>query len=122
MRPSGRKASRHGRLKVVTVVIVKGRLGSGFCSPTFTCAQAAADASMKSKPLANFIFISLDRSFWHCNRHGLAGPAFRDPDRVARGLDCRWCLEPFLDYRDAGLITMDRNHRDLAAAILGEKQ
>jgi hypothetical protein len=49
-------------------------------------------------------------SFRHGNRHCLASAAFRDPDRVARGLDCGWCLEAFLDYRDAGLIAIDSNH------------
>ena len=45
MRPSGRKASRQGSLKVATVVMVKGRLASGFCSPALTWAQAATDAA-----------------------------------------------------------------------------
>ena len=36
MRPSGRNASRQGSLKEATVVMVKGRLGSFFCSPTLT--------------------------------------------------------------------------------------
>ncbi len=36
MRPSGRKASRHGKVKVVTVVMLKGTLASGFCSPALT--------------------------------------------------------------------------------------
>ena len=35
MRPSGRKASRQGKVKVATVVMLKGRLASGFCSPAF---------------------------------------------------------------------------------------
>jgi hypothetical protein len=34
---------------------------------------------------------------------GFAGAAFGDPDRI----DCGWCLEPFLDDRDAGLIAID---------------
>ena len=59
MRPSGRKAIRQGSLKVATVVMVKGRLASGFCSPTLTWAQAAADARVKSNAaFANFIVIS----------------------------------------------------------------
>ena len=49
-------------------------------------------------------------SFRHRNRHCLASAAFRDPDRVARGLDCGWCLKAFLNYRDAGLIAFDSNH------------
>jgi uncharacterized protein YdhG (YjbR/CyaY superfamily) len=60
-------------------------------------------------------------SFRHRNRHCLAGAAFGDPDRVARGLDCGWCLESFLDYRDAGLIAIDSNNGNLAAAILGNE-
>jgi hypothetical protein len=32
-RTSGRKARRQGRLKVVTVVMLKGRLVADFCSP-----------------------------------------------------------------------------------------
>src|SRR5215469_3529028 len=59
MRTSGRKASRQGSSKVVTVVMVKGRLASGFCSPTLTWAQAPTDAKVKSNPaFANFIVIS----------------------------------------------------------------
>ena len=59
MRPSGRKARRQGRVKVVTVVMVKGRLASGFCSPALTWAHAAADARVSSNTaFANFIVIS----------------------------------------------------------------
>src|SRR5262249_44316571 len=59
MRPSGRKARRQGRVKVVTVVIVKGRLVSDFCSPALTWAQAAADARVSSNiAFANCIVIS----------------------------------------------------------------
>ena len=59
MRPSGRKASRHGSSKVLTVVMVKGRLASGFCSPTLTWARIAAAARVTSNAaFANFIVIS----------------------------------------------------------------
>src|SRR5579862_1481299 len=60
MRPSGRKAIRQGRLNVVTVVMLKGRLGSGFCLPILTWAQTAAEGNMRSNAaLANFIvFVS----------------------------------------------------------------
>jgi len=55
MRPSGRKASLQGSLKVATVVMVKGRLASGFCSPTLTWARAATDAMVRSTAaLAHF--------------------------------------------------------------------
>ncbi len=64
---------------------------------------------------------NLPLSFRHRNRHCLAGAAFGDPDRVARGLDCGWCLESFLDYRDAGLIAIDSNHGNLAVAILSKE-
>src|ERR1035437_2323420 len=60
MRPSGRNASRQGSSNVLTVVMVKGRLASGFCSPTLTWAQAATDTRVKSNgAFANFIVISL---------------------------------------------------------------
>src|ERR1700676_4841890 len=52
MRPWGRKASRHGSSNVVTVVMVKGRSGSGFCWPTLTCAQPVADARVKSNAVS----------------------------------------------------------------------
>jgi hypothetical protein len=68
-----------------------------------------------------FSHADLSLSFRHRNRHCLAGAAFGDPDRVARGLDCGWCLESFLDYRDAGLITIDSNNRNLAAAVLSNE-
>src|SRR5262249_32903440 len=56
MRPSGRNASRHGSLKVITVVMVNGTLASGFCSPILKCAQGAADAAVRSNTaFANFI-------------------------------------------------------------------
>ena len=57
MRPSGRKAIRHGRVKVVTVVMLKGTLASGFCSPALLCAQTAADINVSSNAVfARFIF------------------------------------------------------------------
>jgi hypothetical protein len=60
IRPSGKKASRQGSLKVATVVMLKGRLASGFCSPTLTWAQAATDTSVKSSgAFANLIVMSL---------------------------------------------------------------
>ena len=59
MRPSGRKAIRQGSSKVATVVILKGRVASGFCSPTLTWAQAAAAKVRSSAALANFIIILL---------------------------------------------------------------
>src|SRR5262245_27915992 len=58
MRPSGRKARRQGRVKVVTVVSVKGRIVSDFCSPALTWPQAAADARVSSNiAFANCIVI-----------------------------------------------------------------
>jgi len=60
MRPSGRNASRQGSLKVATVVMVKGTVASGFCSPTLTWAQAAGDTRVKSNAaFASFIVSSL---------------------------------------------------------------
>jgi hypothetical protein len=67
------------------------------------------------------LFTNLCLSFRHRNRHCLASAPFGDPDRVARGLDCGWCLESFFDYRDAGLIAIDSNHGNLAAAILSNE-
>src|SRR4029077_16039832 len=56
IRPSGRKARRQGRLKVVTVVMVKGRLPSAFCSPVFTWPHTAAEARVRSNTaFVNFI-------------------------------------------------------------------
>src|SRR5256885_16849025 len=58
MGPAGRKASRHGRVKVVTAVMLKGMLASGFCSPALLCAQTAADTKISSNAVfAKFIFI-----------------------------------------------------------------
>jgi hypothetical protein len=64
---------------------------------------------------------TISLSFRHRNRHCFAGAAFGDPDRIARGLDCGWCLEPFLDDRDAGLVAIDSNHGNLPAAILSKE-
>src|SRR5262249_4872561 len=56
MRPSGKNAIRHGSSKVATVVVLKGRLASGFVSPALTCAHAAIDPRVKSSAaFANFI-------------------------------------------------------------------
>src|SRR5437870_10080341 len=58
IRPSGRKARRQGRLKVVTVVMVKGRLASDFCSPALNWAQAAVAVRVSSNAaFASFIVI-----------------------------------------------------------------
>src|SRR5581483_7584886 len=60
MRPSGRKAIRQGSSKLATVVILKGRVASGFVSPALTWPQAATAARVNSNPaFANFIIISL---------------------------------------------------------------
>src|ERR1700682_3064061 len=59
MRPSGRKAIRQGSSKVATVVILKGWVASGFCSPTLTWPQAAAAQVRSVAVLANFIFTLL---------------------------------------------------------------
>ena len=83
MRPSGRKAIRQGSSKVLTVVMVKGTLASGFCSPALTWPQAAADARVKSNAaFANFIVI------FSCASRA-PGPKLRDagcgvPDPVMR--------------------------------------
>src|SRR4051812_20886894 len=126
--PSGRKAIRQGSSKVVTGVIVKGRLVSDFCSPLFTWAPTIADASMKRTAVfATLIVISPCLSLWslssrHRNRHSLARATFCDPDRVARGLHGRRCVQPFLDDRDAGLVAIDGDHGNLSAPVLGHEQ
>jgi hypothetical protein len=49
---------RQGSSKVFTVVMVKGILASGFCSPALTCAQAATAASVRiNAAFSNFIII-----------------------------------------------------------------
>src|SRR2546423_670628 len=47
MRPSGRKAMRQGSSKVATVVIVNGRVASGFFPPTLTWPEAITDTMVK---------------------------------------------------------------------------
>jgi hypothetical protein len=60
MRPSGRKAILQGNSNVLTVVIVKGRVASGFVPPTFTWARPVADARIKSDAVfAKRILMSL---------------------------------------------------------------
>src|SRR5438552_2939214 len=59
MRPSGRKAIRQGSSKVAVVVMLKGSVASGFCSPTLTWAQAVAARIRSSAALADFIRILL---------------------------------------------------------------
>ena len=59
MRPSGRKAIRQGSSKVAVVVILKGSVASGFCSPTLTWAHAAGAARVRSSAaFANFIIMT----------------------------------------------------------------
>ena len=60
MRPSGRKASRQGSSKLATVVMVKGRLGSGFCSPALTWAHAPAATRVKSNAAFADFIVPLD--------------------------------------------------------------
>jgi hypothetical protein len=51
-------------VKVVTVVIVKGRLVSDFCSPAFTWAKTVADArAINNAAVTDFIFIVVFLSF-----------------------------------------------------------
>ena len=63
----------------------------------------------------------LSPSLRHRNGHRLASTAIGDPDYVARRLDCGWGFESFRDYRDAGLIAIDGNNGNLAAAILSHE-
>src|SRR5262249_8824403 len=116
MRPSGRKAIRQGSSKVAVVVMLKGNVASGFCSPTLTCAQAATAQVNSRAALAKFIVIllvlSIYSSVWrkllrHRDRHRLAGSAFGNPDRVACGLDCCRCFKAVPDYRDSGFVSID---------------
>jgi len=47
---------RQGRSKLATFVMVKGRLGSDFCSPALVCAWAALVSKATRKiPFASFI-------------------------------------------------------------------
>src|SRR4051812_585991 len=45
--------------------------------------------------------------FGHGDRHGLAGAALGDPDKITCGLDPGWCFESFLDHGDACFISSD---------------
>src|SRR3954463_8895661 len=55
MRPSGRNATRHGRLNVATCVMVNGTLGSGFRSPALICASARVETRASSSAVGNFV-------------------------------------------------------------------
>ena len=57
IRPSGRNASRHGRLKVATWVMTNGKLASGFCAPRLVWAEAPdAARTANTTVFASFIF------------------------------------------------------------------
>src|SRR4051794_27591929 len=56
------------------------------------------------------------------DRDGLAGAALGDPESVARRFDASWCLESFLDHRDAGFVSMDRDRGNFTAAIFGHEE
>ena len=61
---------RHGNPNVLVVVMVKGRLASGFCSPTLIWASPVADATVRS----NAIFakrILMSPYLVHCQRERL---------------------------------------------------
>ena len=50
---------RQGNSKVATVVMLNGRLGSGFCSPALTWAQTAMEDRVRiSAAFANFTGIT----------------------------------------------------------------
>src|SRR6185437_5708198 len=56
MRPSGRNAMRQGRSKLATFVMLKGRLGSDFCSPALVCACAAfVSSATRRTAMASFV-------------------------------------------------------------------
>src|SRR5262249_2224323 len=60
--PSGRKARRQGSSKVATVVMLKGPLASGFCSPALTWPHTAAEArGGNHSDFATFIIIFFPR-------------------------------------------------------------
>src|SRR5581483_1785932 len=59
MRPSGRNAMRHGRSKLATCVIVKGRFGSGLCSPALTCAWLALENRAATKIASDDFIMSV---------------------------------------------------------------
>ena len=54
---------RQGRLNVATLVMVNGRLASGFCSPALTWAEAATEASgeqqCRFRQLNGHIYVSI---------------------------------------------------------------
>jgi hypothetical protein len=57
IRPSGRKASLHRRLKVATLVMTNGKLASGFCAPRLVWAEAPVAAKVTDTAnSASFIF------------------------------------------------------------------
>src|SRR6185295_17026217 len=103
MRPSGRKARRQGNSKVVTVVMVKGRLASGFCSPTLTWAHTAADARVTN----NAVFTTFIVMFSFSSLPPLESPPLRDSasadpsdldGRPGAGRDDRDAIEIIREY------------------------
>src|SRR4029450_4576678 len=59
MRPSGRNAMRHPSLNSATLVIVNGRLGSGFKSPALIWACAGGGISVSSRAAFRSVFMNL---------------------------------------------------------------
>src|SRR3954447_17929427 len=60
--------------------------------------------------------------FWHWDRDGLASSTLSDPDRAACRLKRRGRIETLLYYSNAGLVAVDGDNRNLAAAILCDDQ
>src|ERR1700728_985710 len=56
------------------------------------------------------------------NRQDLAGAAFGDPQSITRRLHSGWCVEPFLKYGNARLISIDCNGGNFARAIFSNDQ
>src|SRR6516164_7829794 len=91
IRPSGRNPSRHGRLKVATLVMTNGKLASGVWAPRLVWAEAPdAVKAANTAVFASFIF-HLPRIFGRrgCEDFG------RSTTRINEtGLEVRRCLQP----------------------------
>jgi hypothetical protein len=89
---SGRKARRHGRLKVATWVMTNGKLASGFCAPRLAWAEAPVAAKAASTTVfASFIFhlrwILLDANGSCFTVYGSDGAGCEDFGRSTRRKD-----------------------------------
>src|ERR1700733_594808 len=69
----------------------------------------------------SFVLGTLDL-FGHGDRDNLAAGTLGDPEGITSRFHSSWCFEPFLEYGHAGLVSVDGDGGDFAAAVFGDDE